>query len=169
MNQWAAMTEIPEKLADVLDALALIGDRQERIELLIDMADRFEAVAERIARRPFPESSRTPNCESEAFVFTEERPDGTLKFHFAVENPQGISAMAMAVILDETLSGAPVELVARVPADIIFQIFGNELSMGKSMGLTGMVQMVAGAARRRLRDSEPFDAARRQQVNADDG
>ena len=57
--------------------------------------------------------------------------------------------METVVILDETLSGAPPEQVANVPSDIIYAVFGKELSMGKSMGLTGMVTvtMVRTAAR----------------------
>jgi cysteine desulfuration protein SufE len=65
-----------------------------------------------------------------------------------VENPQGISAKAMAVILDETLSGAPPEQVAEVSPEIVYQVFGRELSMGKSMGLMSMVGMVSALAKR---------------------
>jgi cysteine desulfuration protein SufE len=142
------MSEVPEKLSQTLDALAMVPDRGERIQLLIDIARRFEEVPPRLARRPFPEEHRVPACESEAYVFGEPRPDGTLEFHFAVENPQGISAKAMAVILDETLSGAPPAQVAEVPQDIVYKVFGNELSMGKSMGLMGMVSMVKTLAKK---------------------
>lgn len=142
--------EVPERLAETLELLDLVPDRTERIQLLIDLSDRFTEVPPRIARRPFPEEHRVPACESEAFVWSEERPDGTLDFHFAVENPQGISARSLAVILDEGLSGAPLEQVAAVPQDLIYHVFGNELSMGKSMGLMGMVSMVTAAARKLL-------------------
>src|SRR4030095_4127649 len=54
----------------------------------------------------------------------------------------------MAVILDETLSGAPPEQVAEVPQDIVYRVFGRELSMGKSMGLMSMVGMVANMAKK---------------------
>ena len=141
---------IPRKLADLLEALRLVPDRGERIQMLIGIANRFRKVSPQIASPPYPEDHRVPACESQAYVWAEERPDGTLKFHFAVENPQGISAMATSVILDETLSGAPLEEVARVPRDIIYDIFGNELSMGKSMGLMGIVSMVQNFAKRRL-------------------
>ena len=144
---------MPNKLAETLDVISLVPDRAERIQLLIDIASRYREVPPSIATRPFPEESRVPACESEAYVFPEERPDGTLDFHFAVENPQGISAKAMAVILDEGLSGAPPQQVADLPQDIVYQIFGNELSMGKSMGLMGMVGMVKLAAKRRLEAS----------------
>jgi cysteine desulfuration protein SufE len=141
---------VPEKLTQTLDLLGSIADRGERIQLLIDLAGRFEEVPPRLAQRPYPETAQVPACESEAYIFPEPRPDGTLDFHFAVENPQGISAKAMAVILDDTLSGAPLEQVAEVPSDIVYNVFGRELSMGKSMGLMGMVGMVANLAKKRV-------------------
>ena len=139
---------IPEKLEQTLDALSMVPDRNERIQLLIDIAGKFQEVPPQVAARPFPEENRVPACESEAFVWAQRRPDGLLDFHFAVENPQGISAKAMAVILKDSLSGQPLEQVAAVPQDIVYQVFGKELSMGKSMGLMGMVGMVSTLAKR---------------------
>jgi cysteine desulfuration protein SufE len=139
---------LPEKLTDTLETLEMVPDRGERIQLLIDIAGRFEEVPPRLARRPFAAEHQVPACESEAYVFGEERPDGSLDFHFAVENPQGISAKAMAVILGDALSGAPPEQVAEVSQDIVYQVFGRELSMGKSMGLMSMVGMVAAMAKK---------------------
>jgi cysteine desulfuration protein SufE len=139
---------VPDKLTDTLETLEMVPDRGERIQLLIDIAGRFEEVPPRLARRPFAKEHQVPACESEAYVFTEPRPDGTLDFHFAVENPQGISAKAMAVILGDALSGTPPEQVAEVSQDIIYQVFGRELSMGKSMGLMSMVGMVAALAKK---------------------
>lgn len=144
------MSEIPDKLEQTLDALAMVPDRNERIQLLIDIARKFQDVSPQVATRPFPEENRVPACESEAFVWAERRPDGRLDFHFAVENPQGISAKAMAVILKDTVSGQPLEQVAAIPQDIVYKVFGNELSMGKSMGLMGMVGMVKTLAKRAL-------------------
>jgi len=141
------MPEYPPKLAELVDLLSLVGGRNERIQVLIDTAERFREVPERVARRPFPEDHKVPACESEAYVWAEPLADGTLKFHFAVENPQGISARAMAVILDETLSGEPADEVAKVSGEVIYDVFGRELSMGKSMGLMGMVAMVARSAK----------------------
>ena len=138
---------IPERLSDVLADFAFVTSRSERAELLIDWAGRFETVPEHIATAPYPEEHRVPFCESEAYVWVDEQPDGTLKFHFAVENPQGLSAMALAVILDDTLSGAPVEQVAEVSPDIVLQIFGKDISMGKGQGLMAMVRAVQAAAK----------------------
>lgn len=125
-------------------------DRSERAELLIEFADKFQDVPPAIAERPFPEENHVQRCESEAYVFPEDLPDGTLKFHFAVENPQGLSAKAWSVILDETLSGKPLEEVAAVPADAVFTVYGKDVSMGKGQGLMGITDMVTYAAKRRL-------------------
>ena len=90
---------------------------------------------------------------TQAYVFAEPLADGTLRFHFAVENPQGLSARAFAVLLDKAYSGAPLDEVARSAADptaVIESIFGRELSLGKQLGLAGMLQSVAREARARL-------------------
>ena len=68
---------VPEKLTDTLETLETVADRNERIQLLIDIAGRFEEVPPRLARRPFAKEHLVPACESEAYVFGEERPDGS--------------------------------------------------------------------------------------------
>ncbi len=139
---------MPPKLRETLDLLALLPDRADRIQLLIDLADRFEDVPERVARRPFSCDDRVPACESEAYVWGERRPDGRLDFHFAVENPQGISAKSFAAILKESLSGQPLDRIAALSTDLVYDIYGQELSMGKSMGLMAMLQMVKALAKK---------------------
>jgi len=140
------MKPLPDRLERLVDSLESL-DRSDRIEMLIEVAGQFKPVPSRIAQRPFPVEHRVPGCESEAYVWSEASPEKTLKYYFAVENPQGISAMALAVILADSLSGAPSNEVAQVPADVVYRIFGKELSMGKSLGLMGMVNMVREAAR----------------------
>ncbi len=136
------MSDYPQKLNDFLNNLSLIKDHQERINLLIDYADRFKEVPAEIAKRPFPEENKILFCESGAYVWTKLQQDGTIKLFFAVENPQGISAMALASILDLTLSGETPENILKVPEDLVNKIFGESLSMGKNMGLTGIIQKI---------------------------
>ena len=144
------MTDYPQKLKDILADFEFVTTRTERAELLIDVASRFEPVPAHIASRPYAIECKVPACESEAYMWADPLPDGTLKFYFAVENPQGLSAQAMAVILDETLSGAPLEQVASVSPEIVLQIFGNDISMGKGQGLMEMVRAVQTNAKRAL-------------------
>jgi cysteine desulfuration protein SufE len=143
------MSAYPPKLAEIVEDFAWVS-REERADLLIQYADRFEPVPERIAARPYPEEHKVLACESEAYVWADPRPDGTLKFYFAVENPQGLSARALAAILDATLSGAPLDQVAAVSPEIVFQVFGDSLSMGKGAGLTSMVALVRALAQGHL-------------------
>lgn len=143
----SAAPRYPPRLAELVETLALL-ERAERIDALIEIADRFREVPPEIARRPFPESRKVPACESEAYVFPVPRPDGGLELHFAVENPQGLSAKAMAVILGETLADEDPAAYAELSAELPLEVFGRELSMGKNMGLMAMVGMVAQAAKR---------------------
>ena len=158
MVSLSLMTTLPSRLTEMLSELDGL-DRMERAQYLVELSDDFEAVPDRIATRPYPENRRVPKCESEAFVWAEDQPDGTLKFYYAVENPLGISARAMSVIMDETMSGAPLEEVARVPGDIVHQIFGRRLSMGKGEGLAAMVELTAYEAARRVRARTHGNAA----------
>ncbi|MDX1993225.1 MAG: SufE family protein [bacterium] len=147
------MSDIPEKLAEMVDDFSHITDRNERAEYLIEVADRFEAVRvpPEISARPHPEENHVQMCESDAYVWAVNQDDGTQKYYFDVLNPQGLSAMAISVILGETLSDQPLEKVAAVPTDIVLKIFGKEISMGKGQGLMGIVGMVAGAAKQEIK------------------
>lgn len=140
---------MPERLEETVSLLEGL-ERAERIDALIGIAERFREVPERLAKRPFAAERRVPACESEAYVWSETAKDGALAFHFAVENPQGISAKAMAALLAEGLEGVPAAEVAELPVSIVERVFGRELSMGKSMGLSAMVQFVRREARRHV-------------------
>jgi cysteine desulfuration protein SufE len=146
------MAEIPAKLAEVVEDMESITDRRERADLLIEIADRFSAVKvpPEVAAKPYDEAHKAPACESEAYVWAVDQPDGTLKYYFDVLNPQGLSAMAMSVILGESVSGQPLEQVVSVSDDVVFKIFGKELSMGKGAGLMGILTLVRAEARRRM-------------------
>jgi cysteine desulfuration protein SufE len=145
------MAQIPAKLQEVLEDFSFIQDRTERTEYLLELADRFDEakVPERIAVQPYPEENHVQQCESDAYVWAEENEDGTLKFWFDVLNPQGVSAKAMAVVLNDALSGQPVEEVATVGPSIVFELFGKNISMGKGQGLMGIVTMASHAAKQR--------------------
>ena len=135
-----------DKLQAVLDTFAMF-DTADRTNLLLDYAKQFKDVPASVATRPFDKSSLVPHCESEAYVWAVAQPDGTLKLYFAVENPAGISAKALATILDKSLSGLPAAEIATVSPDIVEQIFRQNISMGKGMGLMSMVQAVKSLAK----------------------
>lgn len=144
------MPQYPERLQTLLDAFAGVTDTDERTQLLIDFARKFKEVPPEVATRPFPQEHLVKFCESEAYAWAVPNADGTLKLHFAVENPSGVSAKALAAILDKALSGLPAAEIAKVDAEIVEKLFRQNISMGKGMGLMSMVQTVQALAKQQL-------------------
>ena len=141
------------KLEGLLELFGQHSDPAERTELLLDYAGKFKEVPPEVATRPFDQSALVPHCESEAYVWAVPNADGTVKLHFAVENPSGVSAKALAAILDRTLSGLPAADIAKVEPEIVEQIFRQNISMGKGLGLMSMVQRVQTLAQRMEKNS----------------
>ena len=138
----------PARLQDVLETFDMFPDVSDRTNMLLSYADQFEEVPPEIATRPFDKSHQVPQCESDAYVWAMKKPDGTLDLHFAVENPSGVSARALAAILKRSLSGLPAKEIASVDCSIVERIFRQNISMGKGMGLMAMVNAVQSLARR---------------------
>src|SRR3954468_22359110 len=138
---------MPQKLEQLIETFQMF-DPADRTSMLLSYADQFKEVPPAVARRPFPKSHQVPQCESDAYVWALKQPDGTLQLYFAVENPSGISAKALAAILDRTLSGLPASEIATVNCDIVEKIFRQNISMGKGMGLMAMVNAVQALARK---------------------
>ena len=137
---------MPEKLQQLVETFQMF-DPADRTSMLLSYADQFKDVPPAIATRPFPRSHQIPQCESDAYAWAQKMPDGTLKLYFAVENPSGVSAKALAAILDRTLSGLPASEIATVTPDIVEKIFRQNISMGKGMGLMSMVNAVSALAK----------------------
>jgi|SRR6187549_3550368 cysteine desulfuration protein SufE len=137
-----------EKLTTLLETFDEFPDPADRTDMLLSYADLFKEVPPEVATRPFPEKNHIPQCESDAYVWALKQPDNTLKLHFAVENPSGISARALATILDKSLSGLPAAEIAKVDCDIVERIFRRNISMGKGMGLMAMVDAVRTLAKK---------------------
>ncbi len=140
------MSSLPLQRDELLRAPAK-WERRERMELPADLAAKYRNAPARVAARPCDERHRVPGCESEAYVWVERLAGGTLKHHFVVENPQGVSAKAAAVILDRSLSGLKPEQVLQIPPEVIQDIFGRELSSGRNLGLTDMLVLRQAMAR----------------------
>jgi cysteine desulfuration protein SufE len=138
----------PEALQDLLDTFATFDDQSERAQVLISFSDSFKEVPKDVATRPFAKDHLVPACESEAYVWAVLRPDGKMNLHFAVENPSGISARALASMLTKTLSGLTPKEIATVSPEIVERLFRQNISMGKGMGLMSMVGAVRALALR---------------------
>jgi cysteine desulfuration protein SufE len=139
---------MPQKLDQLLETFDMFPDPADRVGMLLSYSDQFKEVPPEIARRPFPKDHQVPQCESDAYIWAVKKPDDTLQLYFAVENPSGVSARALAAILDRTLSGLLASEIATVSSDIVERIFRQNISMGKGMGLMSMVQAVQALAKR---------------------
>ena len=109
-----ALAACQQPLKQLLDTFDMFPDPADRTDMLLSYADQFREVPADVATRPFPKSHQVPQCESDAYVWAMKQPDGTLTLHFAVENPSGVSARALAAILERTLSGLTPADIARV-------------------------------------------------------
>jgi len=143
--------KVPEKLRQLLETFDSLEDMEQRMSMLVGYAEQFREVPPSVAARPYPVDARVPYCESEAYVWAVPEPDGRIRFYFAVENPSGVSARALAAILQKTVSGSPASEIAEVTPDIVSRIFRQNITMGKGMGLMGLVERVRDAARATLR------------------
>ena len=79
---------MPEKLKALLEDFEF-ADRTERIDLLIEYADRFQEVPPSVATRPFPEENHVLKCESDAYVWAEEPAGRHLEVLFRRGEPAG--------------------------------------------------------------------------------
>ena len=140
----------PARLQAVVDMFAMF-DTADRTNMLLGYADQFKEVPPHVASRPFDTSHQIPQCESDAYAWAMQQPDGTLTLWFAVENPSGISAKALAAILDKTLSGLTPDEINQVDTAVVEKLFRQNISMGKGMGLMSMVEAVRSLARAAIR------------------
>lgn len=140
---------IPANLQEQLEMLDMFPDRADRIQTLIAISDQYRPIPESEISKPYPEDRRVPGCETEVFIFDApaEHPWPCL---VAVQNPQSISAMALAVMLSKGMKGASVSELQAMNGELVYQIFGKELSMGKSMGLTNTLEMMKRAAIKKI-------------------
>ena len=139
----------PEPLQDLLDTFATFDDPSERAQVLhLASPTASRRCRPRWRGGPSPKDHLVPPCESEAYVWAVLRPDGKMELHFAVENPSGISAKAMATMLTKTLSGLTPAEIATVSPEIVERLFRQNISMGKGMGLMSMVGAVRTLALR---------------------
>lgn len=64
------MADYPQKLQETIEDFSFVTTRVERQQYLIQLADQFDSVkvSEDIAKKPYNEDHRVPECESDAFV-----------------------------------------------------------------------------------------------------
>lgn len=130
----------------IVDSFRSINDEAERMMMLIEFASCYVDPPPTIAHRPYPEECKLSTNYAKIYFWAVPRPDERLEFYFAVEDKEGVSAKAFAVMLSRTLSGADLPKVAAVPSEVVDIIFGNGIEPEKRSALLAMLEAVRSAA-----------------------
>jgi cysteine desulfuration protein SufE len=131
---------MPPKLETIIDELS-DADRQERIEMLIDLAKGLPPLPDRLAS--FKDAAhRVEECQTPVFLFVELEPSGPVAL-FADVPIEAPTVRGFVALLIEGLNGASVEEILQVPNDLIEQIGLPEiLGMLRVRGLHGVLRRV---------------------------
>jgi cysteine desulfuration protein SufE len=116
------------------------ADRQERIELLIDLAKGLPPLPERLADHK-DATHRVEECQSPVYLFVEMEGDRvSLHADAPIEAP---TVRGFVAILVEGLGGSTVEDILSVPQDLVEQLGLPEiLGMLRVRGLHGVLNRV---------------------------
>ncbi len=116
------------------------ADRQERIELLIDLAKNLPPLPERLAAHK-DATHRVEECQSPVYLFVELQ--GNRVTLFADAPLEAPTVRGFVALLVEGLNGATVEEVLQVRDNLIERIGLPEiLGMLRIRGLTGVLRRV---------------------------
>lgn len=136
------------KLAELVEELGG-ADRQERIELLIDLAKTLPALPERYEGLK-DEAHRIPECQSPVYFFIEHDGDTVRVFGDApIEAP---TVRGFVAVLCEGLDGTSLQEALAIPDDILEKSGLTQiLGMQRVSGLHAVVRRI----KRMLKQLEP--------------
>lgn len=131
-----ADTMLPPRLAEIIDEFK-DSDRQEKLELLLEFADKLPALPDRLlAQRDAME--RVHECMTPVFLQTELH-DGGVIFHFDIP-PESPTTRGYAALLAEGLRGEPPQAVIAVPGDFFIAMgLQQVLSPQRLNGITAIL------------------------------
>jgi cysteine desulfuration protein SufE len=128
------------------------ADRQERIEILIDLAKSLPSLPDRLAS--FKDAAhRVEECQSPVFLIVEVEPNQRVAIYAdaPIEAP---TVRGFVALLVEGLSGATVEEILQVPSDLVEQIGLPEiLGMLRVRGLHGVLRRLKAEVTRAAIDA----------------
>lgn len=129
------------------------SDRQERIELLLDLAKNLKPLPARLESLR-DEAHRVPECQSPVFLFTElNRERLELHADAPIEAP---TVRGFVALLIEGLDGCTVKELLEVPVDLIDRSGMTELlGMQRRSGLAAVLQQLKRSAVKAAAESAP--------------
>lgn len=127
---------IPAKLQAILDEL-VESDKQERIELLIDLAKGLPPLPARLESHK-DATHRVEECQSPVYLFVE--PEGDRLRIYADVPSEALTVRSVVSLLVEGLDGATAEEILRIPGDLMERAGLQEiLGMQRIHGLHGVL------------------------------
>ncbi|OJF14901.1 SufE family protein [Couchioplanes caeruleus] len=108
------MSDMPEKLADIVDEFAS-APREVVLEMLLEFSDAVPPLPEGLKAHEGME--QVPECQTPFFLRAEVQPDDTVKAWFDCP-PEAPTTRAFAGILAEGLEGASASEILAVPEDL---------------------------------------------------
>jgi len=114
------------------------SDRQTRLELLLDYANKLPTLPERFQAARDQGLNLVPECQSPVFLFLERTDDGVLLHADAPREAPTVRGFVS--LLARGINGAQPAEVAQLPGDLLEQLgLAEALGMTRMHGLTAMV------------------------------
>ncbi len=114
------------------------SDRQTRLELLLDYAQKLPPLPERLASLRDQGINRVPECQSPVFLFLEKEDDGVVLHADAPREAPTVRGFVS--LLARAIRGATPADVASLPGDLLDRLGLTEaLGMTRMQGLAAMV------------------------------
>lgn len=114
------------------------SDRQTRLELLLDFAQKLPPLPERLVPLRDQGINRVPECQSPVFLFLEKEQDGVVLYADAPREAPTVRGFVS--LLARGIQGAKPEEIASVPSDLLDRLGLSEaLGMTRMQGLSAMI------------------------------
>jgi cysteine desulfuration protein SufE len=114
------------------------SDRQTRLELLLDFAQKLPPLPERLVAARDQGLNKVPECQSPVFLYL-ERENGGVVLH-ADAPREAPTVRGLVSLLARSIHGAMPADVAAIPGDLLDQLGLSEaLGMTRMHGLTAVV------------------------------
>ncbi len=122
-------------------------DDEEKLELLVEMADELPATSAGRCACPDAESCRVQECQTAVYLWIDVI-DGRVRLEADVPK-KSPTVRGLVTLVIQGLSGATVEEVAALPDDLVAHIgLQRALGMQRQQGFRGVVARIKREARR---------------------
>lgn len=132
------MSEIPERLAEIVEDFGLLVGR-EKLEYLLEFAENLRPLPDWLKNKR-DHMDQVHECMTPVFVYAEKQNGDGLTYHFDIP-PESPTVRGYASILQKGLEGATAEEIQSVPHEFYLGMGLQDVITGQR--LNGMSAMLA--------------------------